>query len=68
MVRIILVTNMMGYVNQRMEGKRGKSHQQKNCRKLERSIFLKLNHFSSLYEEADYSLQHPLSIKKSWRA
>jgi len=44
MVRVILIANMMGCVDQRMEGKRSKPYQQKDCCKLERSIFLKLNH------------------------
>ncbi len=34
MVRIRLIANMMSCVDQRMEGKRSKPYQQKNCCKI----------------------------------
>jgi len=44
MVGVILIADMMSRVDQRMGGKRSESYQQKDCRKLERSISLELNH------------------------
>ncbi len=48
MVRVILIANMMGRMDQRMEGKRRKPYQQKDCCKLEHSISLELDHSFSL--------------------
>jgi len=48
MVRIVFIANMMGCMDERMEGNRRKSYQQENGGKLEYLIFWKLNHnFSS---------------------
>lgn len=44
MVGVILIADMMGRMDQRMGGKRSKPYQQKDCRKLEHSISLELNH------------------------
>ena len=44
MVRVILIADMMGRMDQRMEGKRSKPYQQKHCCKLKHSISLELNH------------------------
>jgi hypothetical protein len=46
MVRVILIANMMGCVDQRMEGKRSKSYQQKDRCELEHFIFSELAHNS----------------------
>jgi len=65
MVCVILIANMMGCVDQRMEGKRSKPYQQKDCCELEHSIFLKLNHNLFSDEPKDYTLRDRLSIEKA---
>lgn len=65
MVRVILIADMVGGVNQGMEGKRSKPYQQKDCCKLEHSISLKLNHNLPFDKPKDYILRDRLSIEKA---
>lgn len=64
MIRVILIANIVGCMDQRMESERDKPYQQKNRREPEGSIFLKWDHILPSDASRAYTPRDHLSIGK----